>query len=949
MIGMTFLVVVRQCSRASSNALITSEDEVAPQSGMRHAVVTLRDMVATYSIVTRDGVFSPGGAGFKYTNVDDWNWENNPTTYPPPPAPNAYWHFESLDVNMPALSALSDSPTHLRYTLAFDNSGYVNPPTPAYLTPLRCGAMTVSIIPPGGAGLPMAEEHAHQHQLKMVGNTVNDFYPGLPAIKELPRVSSIRGDYYVWIADLDARLYAVPKAWPIDTLNLDDCNQGMGDAWAANVRKNILAFEYPVGNPTVRLLEKPANGAPDVAADLFKLVPNTSAGRDLRCPDFPTSRDMGLTLPSVVQAWDDADRAYQDYLNADSAGRPAAWDAYVLVRDKYLLAKSDLDAYFTVYRDAGNTGGTPFDTVKDGPVAVNINTAPVEVIAAMLSQIPVQDDQFSLCTDAGGTGERAWRLAQRIVAKRPFLCRMDFEDFLAAHIRGKVSQLPFMAGDLPEYSVPADLTLGTDTDEYYFVAMIYYAIDKRWGVDHQLTDPLFKKPELSLFKYLDIELPDPPIPPAQFKAKINDRDTWPNEPAFQKVRFEYFFADRYIRLGPGSATVPVGDDRKVVSVDKNNNVSGGMILPGPNNLLETVPGAGDTVVTAPALRDGLTTLTPKEFNNIVNSLTGTTFTDDVQMLPMGATGSYDDIAIEPGPNGKLETPPQGGNVVLSYLKLGPTSTTMPLPPDDELDTDAKWGRVIKPGPNLTLETPADPAQGDTVIAAGIALGSSNRVETSIPRGRPSYYSFVDDAMYAESFWSTHPASATPIANTAPEFDAAKHMRFYYRLKLKTIPGTPPTYDWEDAVLCDPTDPLVGLMSWSCYPDVGSDRKPGFYQMNFADWTLSSFSVTCYYGYGPMLAQGDPDYEMTRDDSTAKRTSGSQGNGDVSWSPQVAFRSRYFGIYVLGRGLIRGWSAAANGPLKVTGERRMEAVYDALKDEIIWQRAPASDKRSLADP
>jgi hypothetical protein len=89
---------------------------------------------------------------------------------------------------------------------------------------------------------------------------------------------------------------------------------------------------------------------------------------------------------------------------------------------------------------------------------------------------------------------------------------------------------------------------------------------------------------------------------------------------------------------------------------------------------------------------------------------------------------------------------------------------------------------------------------------------------------------------------------------------------------------------------------------------------------------------------------------------AKATDGLRGDGDVAWSPQISFRSRFFGIYVLGRGVVRGSNmpeADPNDPLlrqglKTVGERRLEAVYDAAKDQILWQRSPVSEKRALAE-
>jgi hypothetical protein len=80
-------------------------------------------------------------------------------------------------------------------------------------------------------------------------------------------------------------------------------------------------------------------------------------------------------------------------------------------------------------------------------------------------------------------------------------------------------------------------------------------------------------------------------------------------------------------------------------------------------------------------------------------------------------------------------------------------------------------------------------------------------------------------------------------------------------------------------------------------------------------------------------------------STASTTSGLNANGDVSWSPQFAYRSRFYHIYVLGRGLIATKEGAAS---KLSGETRMEAIYDALEDNAIWTRTQLSEKRALGE-
>ena len=156
--------------------------------------------------------------------------------------------------------------------------------------------------------------------------------------------------------------------------------------------------------------------------------------------------------------------------------------------------------------------------------------------------------------------------------------------------------------------------------------------------------------------------------------------------------------------------------------------------------------------------------------------------------------------------------------------------------------------------------------------------------------------------------------------------------------------------------------MTDMIFWRCRPynsgpDVRTpggltDGRTGMYQMSFDDWTNGSTSLT-NYDLGPLQNTGEsnataftPDQYSTSQAPTqgAANGSGARGNGDVNWSPQFAYRSRFYSIYVLAHGLKSG----ADGKQQSLGERRLEAVYDALQDEILWQRSPVSDKRALGD-
>ncbi len=71
-----------------------------------------------------------------------------------------------------------------------------------------------------------------------------------------------------------------------------------------------------------------------------------------------------------------------------------------------------------------------------------------------------------------------------------------------------------------------------------------------------------------------------------------------------------------------------------------------------------------------------------------------------------------------------------------------------------------------------------------------------------------------------------------------------------------------------------------------------------------------------------------------------QTGGSRTNAvNVTWSTEFKFSSRFFHIYVLGR----GWCAG-----RAAGVRRAHAIYDAETDRIVWMRWNLSSRGSLAD-
>jgi len=890
MLGTAFLVVVRQASRASSNALGTLQADLAAQAGLRHAVGALRQMVATYTIGCRDGVFYPnlnaGSTGtvvrppFKYTRANYWEWENSnytPATNGPPSQTSLpYWHFESADGRDPVLCATilaAADPRRQRFTIAPLEAGGT-----------ACVALDANSQPISGN---ISVEAARPLEIQ---GTTNDFYnvPQQQWLKQLPRVGSVRGEYCIWIKDMDASLYARPQFWGLDVTGVDallaPAPPPPCTTWEETACFNILKYYCTLPAPDGSFLVSP--NETDLPNDLLALPwnpPPATPPPDPRIPDFGSHQELATALQSL--------HPFVEYLNT----------------------RADLDYHFTVYRDHPDSTGanTPFSNVKDNPVAVNINTAPIEVIAALLSMIPAEEDgaALGLASDrTTTTPDRPWKIARRIVAKRPFLCRMDFEDFLAAHLRGASDGVTVNPNDPGSITIPVEADLSKPQTMISFVRMVYFAISRRWGPGYfNPADTRFQSLELTLAQYL--EIPGVPNDALQFRMKPGATPFWPNQPYFQLKRFEFFFTDN------------VGD---------------------------------------PLRTDAL--ITPKEFNNIINSVTSIPANDDVQnpaALP-GKLAGPGTVVVSAGPDGVLQTTPQG---------------------DDVLD---KVNKCITAGPN------------------GIA-------ETWIGAYRPSYYTFSDDLEFVQDFWekvnAAVAASSTPAAcvtgiGVAPAKDlvlptgetvekaegtAIRSMRLYYRLPLVSSGGSPPPPPMaSDASMAD-------LLSWRCLPEpytapVPSRRLAGFYQMAFDDWTNTPGP-----SIGPMQAAGDPFWPDDTQYATAKSTSGRNliqppvdfdedmfpdGNGDVQWSPQIAFRSRFFGVYVMGRAVLRAWNqpevndpgltgsgtpeqlalrglkpdgTVDPGKLKVIGERRLEAVYDALRDQVIWQRAPVSDKRSLGGP
>ena len=292
---------------------------------------------------------------------------------------------------------------------------------------------------PHSAGAPVTvPEYARRNTV--TGNSVDEFYmhPAnaaaiKPNVKELGYLAANgdRGEYYNWMADMDARLYANPNDWGLD-------NTGTGYVPPIDPATGVLQF---LGFSS---------------ADIHDLVTATPVFTgDVRYPAYRSNNEVLMTITSTA--------------------------AGPTVDPTYSATRASVDQYLTCYKDTADFK-LPLNLkfCKDWSSAININTAPLEVIAAALSQIPSDSNHLGVtgagsplgqvvCTDGVSL---AVHLAKRIIAKRPFVCRMDFEDFLAANILGAISDEAAGSDSTSGWNPTDDVGLGQvippDTDPMWF-------------------------------------------------------------------------------------------------------------------------------------------------------------------------------------------------------------------------------------------------------------------------------------------------------------------------------------------------------------------------------------------------------------------------------------------------------------------------------------------------
>jgi hypothetical protein len=283
-----------------------------------------------------------------------------------------------------------------------------------------------------------------------------------------------------------------------------------------------------------------------------------------------------------------------------------------------------------------------------------------------------------------------------------------------------------------------------------------------------------------------------------------------------------------------------------------------------------------------------------------------------------------------------------------YYDMFFTDDQMDMAPDEEAMPADPLKVCVSPGTDTALQTYAPDGPNDDDIETTTPIDEyevlvgpgMDNVLDSLPYGDDQ----VVQAIVSQAYGDT-PDSAVALAGDDVD-------DFYYILAGPNgVFDTP--MDANDMVV----DVIIAGPDAECSSPVDDLTSMGKIVVG-PDSTANSFV------WGPIRAS-QRKYDMKLDADLQHHlrqapnctlTSGSRANGDVSWSPAFAFRSRFYAVYVLGRGAIEkadlGPAATAadiEKNVKLAGETRLEAVYDALKDEVLWQRTQLSEKRALGEP
>jgi hypothetical protein len=429
-IGTAFVMFVNLEYAASGNALRNTQCRATAETGLEHARQTIRDSILNYRFETPDGWFNVAGTTRPYIDETQglfrfFEYSTNPTPLTTvSEAKSALtadkggkwetwrdfaWLYWNADTTYCGISGLDGQDTGTPHTdKEITNQAYTASPLAHFAYPNGYFR----------ADRSNGIEHAGLARRFVIYNPVTDFYAD--ASKS---VSPFRGEYYVWVTDLDSKLYAPHNG----------VTWGMTDAANVNAILNRLStYGYSTGW-----------GFDASGKFRMNLTDPEIALLVAKSSNYASLEDVAVSLPRT--------------LPASGSGSPV-WD--------HLFYRYGLERYFTCWADYNHA-------VKVHEMALNVNTASYEVLAATLSQVPLTDP-----FDAKTNLTKASCLAKRICAKRPFVCRIDFEDFLAAHLNTDSTGT--------KIDDPKDGTAGPQSP----VRMIYLAIPKREYTDAKdTTDP----------------------------------------------------------------------------------------------------------------------------------------------------------------------------------------------------------------------------------------------------------------------------------------------------------------------------------------------------------------------------------------------------------------------------------------------------------------------------
>jgi len=413
-LGTAFVMYVRQARAAATNAFEATQAQRVQESGLAFALKHIRAAMREYVFVSPDGIFVPD-VSVGYLNSD-------PAPVVGQPA-NLYRLFEAYPGQLTVQSTLQDGTASHRHAWLWWNAddGFHNCTEKTFepaIDPLYFTDAKLAVFAEADGRMRKSRATGPEHAglarrivLDADQDGLAEFY-NTATSTALPRAtwkSGEHGEFYIWIQDLDGMLHADPKKWGMDATF------------------DFSATETAQQAAKTMLGSLVAHGKMDTvtATEIDKVWTRTTPYNS--CAEI--WEQFGLVTPA-------------------SGSGLAAFD--------YYNSRYGLDRYFSPRRDVELTSldmatyQAPFASIKETETALNVNTASFETVAAALSRIPLVDgyeaanhaDLGPIPAPVVANTNKASFLAARVCAKRPFLCRVDFEDFLAAHLNS-----PALAAD----------------------------------------------------------------------------------------------------------------------------------------------------------------------------------------------------------------------------------------------------------------------------------------------------------------------------------------------------------------------------------------------------------------------------------------------------------------------------------------------------------------------